>query len=126
MNKKWIPVAMSVLLMQGIDVMAEPSNNRQLNTDVPSCIVVSPSDTIPAIEDKVKETVAKHLKIDKSRISLNSDLVRDLGADSLDVVEIVMMLEKEFGIEFTDNELNNLKKVGDLVTVIEKRKKGNE
>ena len=115
---------MSVLLMQGIDVMAEPSNSRQLNTDVPSCLVVSPSDTIPAIENKVKETVAKHLKIDKNRISLNSDLVRDLGADSLDVVEIVMMLEKEFGIEFTDNELNNLKKVGDLVTVIEKRKKG--
>ena len=124
MNKKWIPVAMSVLLMQGFDVMAEPSSSRQLNTDVPSCLVVSPSDTIPAIEDKVKENVAKHLKIDKNRISLNSDLVRDLGADSLDVVEIVMMLEKEFGIEFTDNELNNLKKVGDLVTVIEKRKKG--
>ena len=56
--------------------------------------------------------------------SLNSDLVRNLGADSLDVVEIVIELEKEFGIEFTDNELNNLKKVGDLVTVIEKRKKG--
>ena len=124
MNKKWIPVAMSVLLMQGFDVMAEPSSSRQLNTDVPSCLVISPNDTIPTIEDKVKENVAKHLKIDKNRISLNSDLVRDLGADSLDVVEIVIELEKEFGIEFTDNELNNLKKVGDLVTVVEKRKKG--
>lgn len=117
---------MSVLLMQGIDVMAEPSSCRRLDTDVPSYLVVSPSDTIPALEGKVKETVAKHFKIDKSRISLNSDLVRDLGADSLDIVEIVMMIEEEFDIQFTDDELNNLKKVGDLVTVVEKRKKGNE
>ena len=126
MNKKWIPVAMSVMLLQGIDVMAEPSNSRYYGSGVPSCIVISPNDTIPEIENKVKETVAKQLKIDKSRINLNSNLVQDLGADSLDVVEIVMMLEKEFGFEFTDNELNSLKKVGDLVTVIEKRKKRNE
>ena len=126
MNKKWIPVAMSVLMMQGINAMAEPSDSRWRDADVPSCLVVCPNDTVPAIEDKVKETVAKHLEIDKRRISLSSDLVRDLGADSLDVVEIVMKLEKEFGIEFTDNELNNLKKVGDLVTGIEKRGKRNE
>ena len=125
MNKKWIPVAMTVLLVQGIDAMAEPSSYRQLDTDVQPRIVASSRDTIPTIEEKVKEAVAKHLKIDKSRISLKSDLVRDLGADSLDVVEIVITLEKEFGFEFTDDELNNLKKVGDLVTVIENRKKRN-
>ena len=90
---------------------------------VPSFLVVIPNDTVPAIEDKVKETVAKHLEIDKRQISLSSDLVRDLGADSLNVIEIVLKLEKEFGIRFIDNELNNLKKVGDFVTVIEKRKK---
>lgn len=100
--------------------------NRQVIEEVivPSFLVVSPNDTVPAIKDKVKETVAQHLKIDKGRISLSSELVRDLGADSLNVIEIVLKLEKEFGIRFIDNELNNLKKVGDFVTVIEKKKKG--
>ena len=126
MNKKLIPVAVSVLMMQGIEAMAEPTSSMTSRYSVASCIVQNPNDSISAIEDDVKAAIAKHLGIDKSRISRNSDFVKDLGADSLDVVEIVIALEKQYGFEFADDELNNLKKVGDIVAVIENRKRGGD
>ena len=80
-------------------------------------------DSISSIEKFVMETIAHQLKIDKSKIQMKSDLIRDLGADSLDIVEIVMILENKYDCEFSDDELNGLKKVGDLVTVIGNKKK---
>ena len=114
---------MAALLMQGANVLAESMDNRQIGVSLPTSYIQNPNDSISMIENKVKEAVAQHLEIEMGSVNLDADLVKDLGADSLDVVEIVIRLEKEFGFEFSDDELNGLKKVGDLVTVIEKRKK---
>ena len=125
MNKKLIPVAMSVLLMQGVDAMAESVNNRQAEASLPICLVQNPNDSVSSIEIKVKEVIAQYLKIDKGRVGRDSDLVKDLGADSLDVVEIVMQIEENFSIEISDKELNGIKKVCDILAIIENRKKEN-
>ena len=123
MNKKLIPVAMSLLMMQGMEVMAESRSGRMCQIGMPSCSVQNPIDSTSVVENKVKEIVAKHLKIEKSRIGRESDFAKELGADSLDVVEIVMMVETEFGFELSEDELVSLKKVSDVVAVIENRKK---
>ena len=123
MRKKMIPVAMSVLLMQGIDVMAESMNDIRHDVSMPICLVQNPNDSVSMIENKVKEVIARHLKIDKGKVVLDADLVKDLGADSLDVVEIVMRIEEVFRIEVSDNELNRIRKVGDLVIIIQNKKK---
>lgn len=121
MNKKIIPVAMAALLSQSVEGMTKPETCISRSQNVMVC--TGSIDSISSIEKFVKETIAHQLKIDKSKIQMKSDLIRDLGADSLDIVEIVMTLENKYGCEFSDDELNGLKKVGDLVTVIDNKKK---
>ena len=69
---------------------------------------------------KVCEIVAEHLRIDVSEVTLLSDLRDDLGADSLDVVEIVMKLEKEFHIYISDAENDSIQCVRDLCDLCQK------
>ena len=69
--------------------------------------------------DKVKELLAAQLNISKDNIQDDSKLVEDLGADSLDMVEMLMTLEESFGISIPDEEAVNLKTVGDIVKYIE-------
>ena len=121
MNKKIIPVAMAALLSQSVEGMTKPEICFSRSQNVMVCTVSI--DSISSIEKFVMETIAHQLKIDKSKIQMKSDLIRDLGADSLDIVEIVMILENKYDCEFSDDELNGLKKVGDLVTVIGNKKK---
>lgn len=69
--------------------------------------------------DKVKEILCLQLKVDEDSVSLDSSIIDDLGADSLDVVDIIMTLQDEFDLEIPDEEVENIKTVGDLVAFIE-------
>ena len=72
-----------------------------------------------AIFDKVQEIIVKELKVDAAKVTLEASLKDDLGADSLDAVEIVMDIEDEFGVEIDDTKAEAISTVGDLVTYIE-------
>ena len=72
------------------------------------------------IESKVKEILAKQLSCDASKINKDTNIATDLGADSLDLVEILMSLEEEFNISIPDEAIPTIKTVGELVSYIEK------
>ena len=72
--------------------------------------------------EKVKEIIANQLNKDADLITLETHLVDDLGADSLDAVDLIMAIEDEFGIELDDEAAQNVRKVGDLVSYIEANK----
>ena len=73
--------------------------------------------------DKVKKLLAEQLNIKPDTITLKSKVVEDLGADSLDVVEMLMVLEDEFNVTVSDEESLNLKTVGDIVNLIDSKTK---
>ena len=70
--------------------------------------------------EKVQAIIAEELGIDKEKITMDSRLAEDLGADSLDAVELIMTLEDEFGIEVDDEAAIKIKKVADIVEYLEK------
>jgi len=72
-------------------------------------------------EEKVKKIVVDHLGIDESKITLDSKFIDDLGADSLDTVELVMAFEEEFGSEISDSEAEKILTVGDAIKFIESK-----
>ena len=69
--------------------------------------------------DRVKKIVVEHLSVDNNAISDSSSFIDDLGADSLDTVELVMAFEEEFGIEIPDDAAETIQTVGDAVKFIE-------
>lgn len=79
--------------------------------------------TATTIEAKVKSIIADQLGVSEDEIKLESSFIEDLGADSLDIVELVMAMEEEFEIEIPDEEAENIKAVGDAVTYINTHKK---
>ncbi len=72
--------------------------------------------------NKVIEILAEKLDKDASEITAESSIKEDLGADSLDMVEIVMEIEEEFGVEIPDSAANTILTVGDAIRFIEKNK----
>ena len=76
-----------------------------------------------SIFEKVQEIIVKELKVDAAKVTLEASLKDDLGADSLDAVEIVMDIEDEFGVENDDTKAEAISTVGDLVSYIEELKK---
>ena len=70
-------------------------------------------------EQQVKQIVIDHLGIDESKVTPDSKFIDDLGADSLDTVELVMAFEEEFGSEISDSEAEKILTVGDAVKFIE-------
>ena len=71
------------------------------------------------VVDRVKKIVVEHLSVDEGSISDSSSFIDDLGADSLDTVELVMAFEEEFGIEIPDDAAETIQTVGDAVKFIE-------
>ena len=69
--------------------------------------------------DKVKELIAEQLDVDADTVTVTANIQDDLGADSLDVVDLVMSLEEEFDMEIPDEAVANIKTVGDIVKYIE-------
>ena len=74
-----------------------------------------------SVEDKVKRIIADRLEIEPGDISLEAEFISDLGADSLDIVELLMSLEDEFDLEISDEEAEQIKTVKDAVTYINER-----
>jgi len=71
------------------------------------------------LQDKIKSIIASKLGIDESEITPDKNLTNDLGADSLDVVELSMELEREFNLKFEDNDTEKIQTVEDLYKLIE-------
>lgn len=71
------------------------------------------------IFDKIKTILAEQLDVDADNLTAETDIAKDLNADSLDVVELLMSIEDEFGIEIPDEEIENLKTIGALTEYIE-------
>ncbi len=69
--------------------------------------------------EKVQEIVAEKLGIEKSKITMEASFIDDLGADSLDTVELIMKMEEDFGIEIPDEEAEKLKTVGSVVEYLD-------
>ncbi len=69
--------------------------------------------------EKVREILCDQLDLEEDKVTMDSDIVEDFEADSLDVVDLVMSLEDEFNIEIPDEEIENIKTVGDVVRYIE-------
>ena len=68
----------------------------------------------------VKKIVVEHLNVDADKVTENASFIEDLGADSLDTVELVMAFEEEFGIEIPDDAAESIVTVGDAVKYIDK------
>ena len=68
--------------------------------------------------EKVKAILAEQFDADEDKITADTDLQEDLGADSLDVVDLLMSIEDEFDVEVPDEEIENVKTVGDVVEYI--------
>jgi len=73
--------------------------------------------------DKVKQIIAEQLSVDEDSITMGTDLVKDLEADSLDVVELVMEIEQSFNIEIPDETLKEVKTIKDIVDYIDNNAK---
>ncbi len=69
-------------------------------------------------EDRVKEIIAKELEVEVKQLTPEAKFIEDLGADSLDIVELVMALEEEFGLDIPDEEADKLKTVGDAMNYL--------
>ena len=73
------------------------------------------------ISTKVKKIVADHLGIEETKVNDDSSFIDDLGADSIDTVELVMAFEEEFGSEISDSEAEKILTVGDAIKFIESK-----
>ena len=73
------------------------------------------------IFEQVKKILCDQLDLEEEQVNEDSEVIDDLGADSLDIVDLVMTLEEEFDTEIPDKDIENLKTVGDIVKYIEER-----
>lgn len=71
------------------------------------------------IMEKVRAVIVEQLNVEEDDVTEDASFIDDLGADSLDIVELVMALEEEFGISIPDEEAENIKTVGDAIAFIE-------
>lgn len=69
--------------------------------------------------EKVKDILVEYLEVEEDSITADTDIQNDLGADSLDIVDLIMSFEDEFEIEVPDEDIENLRTVGALVSYIE-------
>ncbi|MHB8418689.1 MAG: acyl carrier protein [Myxococcales bacterium] len=76
-----------------------------------------------SVEQKVKSIIAEQLGVGEAEIKPESSFIEDLGADSLDIVELVMAMEEEFEVEIPDEEAEHIKTVGDAINYVTTHKK---
>jgi len=76
-----------------------------------------------SIEEKIKQIIADELGVDESEVTANAKFIDDLGADSLDTVELVMRFEEEFGIEIPDEAAEKILSVQDAIAYIDEHRK---
>lgn len=69
--------------------------------------------------EKIRDIIVEQLSVDESMVTMDTNLMKDLEADSLDAVEIIMAIEEEFGIEIPDEEAEKIQLVGDLVKYVD-------
>lgn len=69
--------------------------------------------------EKIREIVASQFDVDENTVTMETTVADDLGADSLDIVEVLMSIEDEFNVEIPDEAIEDIKSVGDLVNYIE-------
>jgi acyl carrier protein len=79
-----------------------------------------------AVEEKVKQIIVEQLQVDEAEVTPGASFQEDLGADSLDVVELVMQFEEAFDLEIPDEEAEKIKTVKDAVDYISKNAKGSK
>ncbi len=75
------------------------------------------------MKEKVKKLIADQLCISVEKVTDDADITKDLGADSLDVVELLMAFEEEFGVSISDEDATKIKSVNDVVAYIEAKQK---
>ena len=71
--------------------------------------------------DKIKEIIIEQLGVEEDAVTMEASITEDLGADSLDVVDLVMSIEESFDVEIPDEEVESIKTVGDIVKYIENK-----
>jgi len=71
-----------------------------------------------SVEEKVKEIIVDQLGVDENQVTASASFIEDLGADSLDTVELVMALEEEFDVEISDEDAEKISKVQDAIDYI--------
>jgi acyl carrier protein len=76
--------------------------------------------TVPSVEERVTEIVCENLGVNKEQVNRNTSFIEDVGADSLDIVELIMELEEEFEINIPDEQAEKIKTVGEAIDYIEK------
>lgn len=69
--------------------------------------------------EKIRKILCEQFELEEDRITMDSNLIGDLGADSLDVIDLAMSIEDEFDIEVPDDEIEKIKTVGDIVRFVE-------
>ena len=74
-----------------------------------------------SVAEQVRALIAKQLEVEEGKVVPEASLVDDLGADSLDAVELVMAIEEEFGLEIPDEEAEQLQRVGEVIQYVERR-----
>lgn len=71
--------------------------------------------------DKIKDIIVEQLDVEEDAVTMEASITEDLGADSLDVVDLVMSIEESFDVEIPDEEVENIKTIGDIVKYIENK-----
>ena len=77
-----------------------------------------------SVQDRVKSIIVEQLGVDAEEVTPEASFVEDLGADSLDTVELIMAFEEEFGVEISDDDAEKIRKVRDAIEYIDRRNAG--
>jgi len=75
------------------------------------------------VEERVKNIIVEQLNVDAESVTPEASFIEDLGADSLDIVELVMTMEEEFDLEIPDEDAEKIKSVGDVITYVQNKSK---